>query len=355
MEDTINQIAQHINDLAKNRSELAKLLKKVDSLKLFPSLAKQIKPIELNNKICGVDGGFLAKEYHGMGLILRRAVAACFHYKQNKLVKTDYFPSRRPQPEPIIIGSEFNSAEFSTLASLRRVEMELATQLKAAKELQPDVLVADGSIVLHPSSVPDKDSKVQPLYEKVINQYIELYEYCTKNNILLIGAIEDCKGTKYCSLLKQRFSEAALPEEIKKELSELLPVLDRTTDTLFLFYFLQAGWRTEDFEYSSSRAELPVMREIGKWSEAVRAMYIKAVEYDRPMRLDFIGDPEQVASTIFEISRQNRSYSYPSVLIEADGRAKLREQEIMVFKSALNEKLGRNPSLFELRREIRPF
>ena len=48
-------------------------------------------------------------------------------------------------------------------------------------------------------------------------------------------------------------------------------------------------------------------------------------------------------------------YSYPSVLIEADARAKLTEIEIEHFKAAIAEKLGRNPVLFELRRELRPF
>ncbi len=356
MDNTINQIATHINSLARKRQALANLLRKIDSLKLFPRLAKPIKPVELDNiKICGVDGGFLKKEYHGMGLILRRAAAVNFSYEKGKLVNTEYYPSRKPSPEPIVTGPEFPAIEFSTLASLKRVEIELDTLIKAAEQFKPDVLVADGSIVLYPSNMPEKQSKVYSIYLKIIDTYKELYSYCAKHNILLVGAIEDSQGKKYCSDLKDKFQERALPEEFREELKRVSSVLDSTTDTLLLYYFLKAGERTEAFKYSSSKSELPILRDLGKHGENLRAMYIKAVEYDRPLRLDFIGDADKIASIILEISKQNRSYSYPSVLIEADGRAKLAEHEIAIFKSALNEKLGRNPSLFELRRELRPF
>lgn len=358
MERTLNRIATHIKGLSDQREALASLLRKIDSLKLFPKLANTIKPAELNNiKICGVDGGFLKKEYHGMGLILRRAVAAAFTYENNKLAKHEYFPSSRPMPEPIITGPEFPASEFNILANLKRVELELDTTIAAARQLHPEVLVADGSIVLYPTSMPDKKSKVYSVYTEIIEKYKELYEFCSKKNILLVGAVEDSQGKRYLSELKGRLAEMSkvLPEEFRRELPALAKVLDNTTDTLFLYYFLKAGQRTESFDYSSLRAELPILRDLGKWAGSLKSMYIKAVEYDRPLRLDFIGDADRIASIIFEISRQNRSYSYPSVLIEADARAKLQEHEIDIFKSAINEKIGRNPSLFELRRELRPF
>jgi hypothetical protein len=306
MEQTINQIATHISDLARRREALAGLLRKIDSLRLFPKLAKPIKPIELDKiKICGVDGGFLKKEYHGMGLILRRAVGVNFTYEKGKLINTQYYPSRRPVPEPVITGPEFPATEFSTLASLKRVELEIDTMIRAAEEFKPQVLVADGSIVLYPSNLPEKKSKLYSVYSKIIKKYKELYSLCTKNKILLVGAIEDSQGKKYCSDLRNKFQEKVLPEDFKSDFKKLSPILDSTTDTLFLYYFLKAGQRTEAFEYSSSKRELPILRDLDKWSQSIKAMYIKAVDYDRPLRLDFIGDPDKIASIILEISMRS--------------------------------------------------
>jgi len=153
-----------------------------------------------------------------------------------------------------------------------------------------------------------------------------------------------------------------VPVESSAKIKGLLPVLSVTTDTLFLYYLLKKGERTEHFNYSKSAGELPVFKDLGdKWKSAINVMYLRAVEYDRPLRLDFLANDKdrdaanRIAALIWHISKQNRTYAYPSVLIEADARAKLKEQDLMVFQSALADKLGRNPSLFDLRREQRPF
>jgi hypothetical protein len=83
--------------------------------------------------------------------------------------------------------------------------------------------------------------------------------------------------------------------------------------------------------------------------------YIKCADFDRPLRLDFLKGDEYLIDKMFKISNQGRSYSYPSVLIEADARAKLAEHEISILRDSIAEKLGRSPSLFELRRETRPW
>jgi len=335
--------------------EIAEHLKKVDTsrkkvcgaLREIKGLALPVKKAELNGlKICGVDGGFLKKEYHGINLILRRAVAVCFSYSNGKLEKVDYLPDRNPSPEPLLIGAEINEVDFSCLANLRRVEMEIKTAISAVKEFNPDMLVMDGSIVVYPANIPEKSSSAYPLYKEVVELYKELYEMCKDR--LLVGAIEDSKGKRYCNLLAEQ----------KPELKDS-PCLKNATDTLMLYYLLNKGERTQHFSYSS--ADIPVLKDIGDWGKQIYAMYIKAVEFDRPLRIDFLSNKnvgetaERVAQIIQAISCQNRSYSYPSVLIEADARAKLKEREISLFKSAISEKLGHNPSLFELRRELRPF
>ncbi len=363
MEDIINLIAGKINELSSRRQQLADTLKQADSLKI----SKFRVPIDEFNldkiKICGVDGGFLKKEYHGINLLLRRAVAVCFSYENGMLKGADYYPSRKPVPEPVGIGSEFSEVEFGAMSNLKRSELELITALAAIKKFEPNVLVLDGSIVPYPSNQPDKDSKAYKAYLDIINLHKKLFEVCSKNKILLVGAVEDSKGKKYCNLLLEKALPNLLKTELSKELKDSVDnnkdILYNTTDTLFLFYLLNKGERTAAMPYAEENA--PAVKDLGEYKKAIHATYIKAVEFDRPLRLDFLApkDTEEIAakisSIIWAISRQNQAYAYPSVLIEADARAKLAENELQFFKASLNEKLGNNPSLFELRREMRPF
>ncbi|HKZ49576.1 MAG TPA: DNA double-strand break repair nuclease NurA [Candidatus Nanoarchaeia archaeon] len=363
--EALNEIAEALKLLEQKRAFLSECFKQTDKDGItkfkFP-----INPVDLHNlKICGVDGGLLKKEYHGAGLILRRAVAVCFTYSEGKLSETRYFPDRKPMPEPIAVGPEFSEADFNLLASLKREEVELKTCLKAIGEFEPNVLVRDGSIVLYPSNLPEKTSQVYKVYQSVVKLVRELYKTCQEKNILLVGAVEDSRGKRYCNIILQEAVPALLKANINIELLRRIDankdVLNNTTDTLFLYNLLSTGERTAALDYSKT-SELPILKDLEEFSKKLFVVYIKAAEFDRPLRLDFLSDVEKldetadkIAAIIYEISKLNRMYSYPSILIEADGRAKLEENDIFHFKAALAEKLGNNPALFELRRDLRPF
>ncbi|MBD3262928.1 hypothetical protein GF374_00935 [Candidatus Woesearchaeota archaeon] len=364
MEKTIKTVAKRIKHLSQKREILSHVLKKSDKKKIT-KFKVPIKKIDLDNlTICGVDGGFLKKEYHGAGIMLRRAVGACFRYEKNKLANVAYIPSIKPIPEPIIVGPEFSDMEFGQLASLKRVEKELLVTIVTIKKKDPDVVVLDGSIVPYPSNIPDKDSDVYCTYKYVLKLFRKLYQLCTKKKILLVGAVEDSRGCRYCKVLLKKavpsLLKADIPKKFKTKIKENKDILNNTTDTLFLYYLLDVGERTAAISYTS-KENIPGSKGLKKWTKAIHAIYIKAVPFDRPLRLDFLATKniektaDKIASIIWQISKHNRLYSYPSVLIEADARAKLTESEIAHFKAALNEKLGRNPSLFDLRREMRPF
>ncbi len=333
----LDAIFQQLREQESQRKNLAKRLRA--EKKHFQTISKT----NLDGlKILGVDGGFLRKDFHGVSLILRRAVGVMFRFAGNDLEAVAYYPSKNPVPEPIIFPSYFSEQEISVAASLKRVELELRTALQTAKEILPNVIVLDGSIVLYPSNIPPRSSKAYEIYDDVIKIYRQLYAFCEKNKILLCGAIEDSHGKKFCKLLKLEHSS---------------DVFDCTTDTLFLYEFLEPGERTGAFIYSDAPEDLPILKDIGKFGEQIYSMYLKPVQYDRPLRVDFLGkeNAEAIAAIIYQISKQNRNYAFPSVLIEADARAKLKEHEIEVFKSILKDKLGSNIDLQELRRETRPF
>ena len=97
MERVLDQIVNKINMLSNKRDKLALALEEVSRSGKFSKIKTKVGEVNLNKiKICGVDGGFLKKEYHGAGLILRRAVASCFYYKDGQLEKNAYFPNNKP-------------------------------------------------------------------------------------------------------------------------------------------------------------------------------------------------------------------------------------------------------------------
>ena len=341
--DAANEIAQHISKTSSARRELAKKIRKSS-----PELTPAVQSQNLDGlKICGVDGGFLKKEFHGLTLIIRRAVGVCFTYSGNQ-VEAEYLPSKNPQPESFIITPDFSSEDANVLANLKRVEMEVKTALECAKKFSPNLLVLDGSIVLHPSSIPKKKSAAYETYKEVIMLMRELYKYCSENQIMLAGACEDSRGRKFCNILSGQLLSGR-PEA---------RVLDSASDTTFLYYLLKTGERTTQFSYSASE-DLPGLADLGEWRSKIFGMYLKPVEFDRPLRLDFLAanaplQADKISAIINAISKQNKTYAYPSVLIEADARAKLSEQDLMAFQQTLREQLGMDPSMFELRREQRP-
>jgi len=95
------------------------------------TLTVKVNPSNLSGmKVIGIDGGLSQHEYHGMDMILTRAVAAIFNYSDGKL-EVDYYPSPIVSPnllstiKPIkhIIGSEgfndnFYGSKFKAFTSI---------------------------------------------------------------------------------------------------------------------------------------------------------------------------------------------------------------------------------------------
>jgi len=175
-----------------------------------------------------------------------------------------------------------------------------------------------------------------------------LYKYCADNDIMLVGACEDSRGKKFCGILKSQLLSSK-PEA---------QVLDSVNDTTFLYNFLDVGERTSHFSYSASD-DLPGLSDLGDWRRKIYGMYIKPSKFDRPLRLDFLASnsklqADKISGIVNAISNQCRTYAYPSVLIEADARAKLTAKDMLALNHALKEKLGMDPTVFDLRREQRP-
>jgi hypothetical protein len=187
----------------------------------------------------------------------------------------------------------------------------------------------------------------------MIEAYKKLFSIAEENKTILAGIIEDSRGTRFCEILNQ--SLVFLPE-----VREARVLLEKTKDTNLLTYVLNYGERTFVFPYSPEPEKHPVLKEFGETGKKIYSFYLKAAEFDRPMRVDLLANSnvEEIASKISSILLaicNSSTYAFPSVLIEADLRARLSEKEIEEFGLDLKSRLGNIASMLELRRKGRPF
>ncbi len=375
LEHKLGHIADKIRDQGQKRRLLAKVLRKVKNDIRAPvdqnncdsiesELVHPIEQIPLEDlDVCGVDGGVLSKPLHGLDLILVRAVAAIFSYEEGSLQHADYHPGEMPIPQLINVHEPLDSRELDTLVGLKRQLTELQKAKEAVENWDVDALILDGSVV--PQYVHNAShAKTRNLYRDLINSFTGLYRTCSEKDILLLGAVEDSRSTKMAKIFQEEiFPRVAenghLNSDELSSFDENKNVLMSSRDTAFLDYFLEAGERTFAFNYAEAPANL--LDDLGEWRTRIYAFYVKPVPYDRPTRVEVLGTEdekleriEEAASMVNTLSAAHDACALPSVLIEADARAALAEEEISILRDSIADRL--EPStMLDLRRERRPF
>jgi len=356
LEQAIRKVAQEVRLLGQARESAAKLLRSQSAAIALPSfdflepkLTLTVEKAPQTTKLLAVDGGILGEELHSLDLFVAKACAVMFHYKDGAVQGCDYYPSPFP-PYEYTAEHSLQTHEFNWYKNLARINCELDCTLGAIKTLSPDAVFLDGSIVPQVGDKPSHDSGAYPQYDKALEKWKEIYELCDERGTALLGIIKDSRGRRFIDLLL-----ASVPA-----LAPYATALAKTNDTTFLHSLLQPGERTAAFKYSGDASENTVLRDVGEWSKKVASFYVKPVEFDRPLRVDFLlgGDAKKIgqhASLVRSLSSDNQSYAYPGILIEADLRAALEPQEMEAAKAMLASELGLQPELFALRRNSRPF
>lgn len=375
LEYKLNEIAERIKDQGRKRKALADILRKAkDNLELSidderqditeKRLVTQVKSNPLDkDSIAGVDGGVLARPLHGLDLILVRAIATLFRYKNGLLEQAEYHPSGIPWPELISVHESLDSREFELLVNMYRQLTELKRAVEATKKWDIETLLLDGSIVPQYTNHTSK-SITQEVYRELTDTFTDIYQTCIENEILLLGVVKDSRSARTIEIFQNRILPM-IKGKIKLSGEELISidsnksVLPNSRDTVFLDYLLDPGERSFVFKYAESPANL--LKNIGKWREKINAFYVKTAPYDRPLRIEFISSSEKVsqtadraASLIHTLSAHHDACALPSVLIEADACARLANEEISMIRDSINDRL--EPStLLDLRRERGPF
>jgi hypothetical protein len=354
--ERIESVVGKIRGLEGDREKLALFLRKAREKIIFSGdvlereMIHQVGKIDLDGKtVVGVDGGLSQHAYHGVDLILTRAVAAIFRY--GKKMEVEYFPSSIPAPKLIVVSDPYSDEEFVVSSSLERQGGEIEVALKVAEKVKPYIILMDGSIVPHGNDKPSKSSPAWERYKTVFENFRKLYSVTP----LVAGCVEDSRGRRFCEIVSEQV--LSMVDDSKAE--ELKKVLQGTRDTNLLFHLLKSGERSFVFRYSKDSENHPVLSDLWEWGDKIYSFYIKTAEFDRPVRVDFVSnDPLKDANKIAEIvlaTACHSSYGIPAPIIEADLRAKLEEKDVLDVHGQLVDKLGIVPSLMKLRRDQRPF
>ena len=354
----MNQLIPKIQEVAGKISEIEGKRKKLaDFLKSVKSDIKLSKPVEKfepeDMMISAVDGGIVKRSLHGFDFVLARGVGVCFSYKDGKVYKVDYYPDKMPTPEFFVLEA-LSDLDWVHTTSIVRQRTEIKTAIETIEKFKPDLILLDGSIIPHYQDRPAKLSKVYKGYEEMVFLYKKLFETCLSRNVLLAGVVEDSRGTKFCNIVNERI----LSKVSHSSIPELKDILGKTRDTNLLYWILREGERTDVFTYSEKAKEHPVMKDFQEFGDKIFSFYMKTAKFDRPIRIDFLGEEgmaEKFASVILSISSHHSGYGLPSVLIEADQVAKLAEDDIDNIYEQVLTQTGSLPSIFRLRRDMRPF
>ncbi len=337
MLDKIKAAAEHIRAMEGTLKEKAGQLRSSDHVfrdALEKGLVARLDEAKIDGTVAAVDGGLLAQEMHGTDLVISRAVAAVFEYRDSQLVSHEYLPNAFPEADyEIKIG--LDEREVMAFRSLFRLRKEIECAISVVEKKSPKYLMLDGSLLPLTADKPPDDSDIAYEYQNVVRLYKKLYETTKEKGCTLLGVIKDSRSKRFVDIART--------------------VLDvQASDSVFLSHLLKEGERTFAFRYTSDVRKHPITRDFGTDGEGINVMYLKPVEGDRPLRVEFLGSAfPEIASLVYTLSKINRTYAYPAILIEADLRAALDPLELERAQKSLAMHMG--SGFLPLRRNNRPF
>ncbi|MBR9681327.1 MAG: DNA double-strand break repair nuclease NurA [Candidatus Altiarchaeota archaeon] len=338
----VSKVSKTLEAMELKRKHLSGAIKKIGNTgfrigdKTKENIVNAVVKGPVTGRFAGVDGGLLVKGFHGIDLIVTRAVATIFDYEKSKIKKSDYVKTT-----PKVFEFESGSpSELALVAGLRRMELELLVAIQAL-EKKPDYLLLDGSIFPHPSTKAAKLTH-RRAYLRVIKLYEGLVTKCKDQGCILIGIVEDSRSRYFSNMLHD-----VIVPNLPPKTRELFPNIQNFRDTALLYDALSYCEKTFTFK-------LRKVPEIN-YGKEIYAFYLKTAKYDRPIRVEFVAEDPQstgqaIAQAVLGLSTFSR-YGIPSVIIEADARAKLTRY----YMDYIERLLGKvTPLMMRLRREGRP-
>lgn len=245
---------------------------------------------------------------------------------------------------------------------MERLQAEIKVAIDCQMQHPMDILILDGAILPLASDRPSSPLLFKK-YENVVKSYEKLYKVSSDNGILLVGVVKDSRSIRFIQILSRL---APLLIDKVEELRELLSfdyrrIIQRSRDTEFLYRFLDVGERTPILKYVESNEKYAPLKDLRpEWAEKLNIFYLKPVELDTPLRIEYLSDEpnnlnpkivQKISSLIYSLSCHNAELGLPSVQVEAHYQARLLETDLDFVYDQIIQKTGMNNiSLMTLRK-----
>ena len=331
MYEEIKKAAKNVYEFRVKMQELALELREKKDIFFNDMVEQELikKTNSLENfsfSIGAVDSGIYKKDIHNYQIILLRTLSSIFEYKDSCLYNSYNFPELPKSRIEVISEEEVDSVR---LKNLIRLEEEISMAIEIADKV--DILFIDGSLLPLLSDRPKEDSPMFEKFKEVCSLYSKLMDKAYHNSLLLAGIIKDSRSNKFIKNLG----------------------IEKGVDTFFLDFFLKKGERTAVFKHTS---EDELLFKLIPRAREVLAFYIKAAEFDRPLRVEFYPSKytfNEVSSIIYTLSSISEHFAYPSVLFEVDKRVAIKREEIEAIEKQIS--FYSEFAISPLKRNSRPF
>jgi hypothetical protein len=311
-------------------------------------------------KIAGVDGGVIHRSLNFFDIALIRAVGVLFyHRKENKPI-VNYFPEEQPFPDILTSIEPLSQTEIDALISMWRIQKEIRCCISLVEEDVPDIIILDGSVLpfIEYKQISQKDFLMNQ-YRNIKALYRRLYTLCKKNRTLLCGVVKDSRSAILTGKLSPLLPHLGKLPEFEKLLKiDYRPIVKQLRDTDLLYQILDKNERT--FEFFLSKFNDESDKDLEDFN--IHCFYLKTAEFDTPLRVEFpiLFSTQQefaqkIASLVTAVSKYNPEYGLPSVIIEADARARLQETDADILIDEISSKIGYSSHSLQKRRSRVPF
>lgn len=319
LEDSIMKLVEEIRGHEIRRKELVgKILRK----DILSPLKVRIQNLTLNEiSVCGVDGGMLQLELNSLDIVAVRAVAVVFRYSAGRLVSVEYFPSGPAPVHFFLLKEPLDRVRADLLAGMKRQMLEISRAREVIRKESAQLVLLDGSILPQYVERFQDGGEHAGQYDELITSYRRLFEEAESKGVLLAGLVKDSRGKRFCQIL------AELAELDGEEKNFLLSC----RDIAILDAMLSEKERTVTFPYMEESPP-QTLKDFGEFSRKIHVFYAKMSQFDMPFRVEFLttGNSEEVADELSSILGFLFSFGFgfsiPPVMVEADFRARLREE-----------------------------
>jgi hypothetical protein len=311
-------------------------------------------------KIAGIDGGVIHRSLNYFDIALIRAVGVLFYHVKDANPIVRYIPEEQPFPDILTSIEPLTQNEIESLISIWRMQKEIKCGITLLEEDLPDIIILDGSVLpnIDYRQISQSDFLVSQ-YRKLKAQYRRLYTLCQKNRTALCGVVKDSRSailTHKLSALLPHLSK--LPEFDRLVEIDYRPIIRQLRDTDLLYQVLDTNERTFEFLLSNFNDELD--KDLPDFS--IHCFYMKTAEFDTPLRVEFPllfstqhEHAQTISSLVNAVSKYNPEYGLPSVIIEADARARLQETDADILVDEIAAKIGYTSFSLQKRRNRLPF